>query len=127
MVGSGPSELGRGGERGTSSRFMRTSPGTSSLSMQSRHTRQHPFETTLDKRTDLLYPPLLHRVVYGEQTVFLDSSSYRPGHWIPFDFPAIWQTYPQMALTSTQKFYYLSQYLPPSLLPHSARPSELSS
>lgn len=46
--------------------------------------------------------------------MFLDSTSYRAGHWIPFDFPAIWQTYPLTALTATQKFYYLSQSVPSS-------------
>lgn len=43
------------------------------------------------------------------QSIFLSSPSYRPGHWIPFDFASIWSAYPQMAISGPQKFYYLTQ------------------
>ncbi|KAL7409399.1 TLC domain-containing protein [Mrakia frigida] len=54
---------------------------------------------------------LLYYVVYWSfgMSLFLASTSYRPGHWIPFDFPAIWQAYPELALSGAQKFYYLTQ------------------
>ncbi|CDZ97132.1 Protein transporter of the TRAM (translocating chain-associating membrane) superfamily [Phaffia rhodozyma] len=54
---------------------------------------------------------LLYYVVYWPfgLSVFLNSSSYRPGHLIPIDFEAIWTSYPQTTLTWEQKAYYLTQ------------------
>jgi hypothetical protein len=46
------------------------------------------------------------------QSLFLNSTSYRQGHLIPFDFDAIWAMYPQVGLTGPQKFYYLTQFVP---------------
>ncbi|KAL7410660.1 TLC domain-containing protein [Mrakia frigida] len=53
----------------------------------------------------------LYYVIYWSfgMSIFLNSPSYRPGHWIPFDFPAIWSAYPQLAISGNQKFYYLTQ------------------